>query len=1203
MEILQQVDQLFQSAYFGSTLVLTEYHPYPAMIYTEESGTYVSVCFHGRNYNGYRGVQRDIDEILNFSGCTYLHQRLRTVCLRKAGSLSKIWQVHFNVNESAATRARESKCRLEKTQLKLDFSQLPNHGSTKESQSGKGNPKGESSGLKKPEPGKSPSETYTLAKDRSYWEKEYRAQYALWKNKEPTTEKLREEWNTRRLQASGTAETSAITDGMNSGPSDKVSVATANGHVNPSLLKVSPWKLDMKELAHRPMECVNSPLSIPVASAAFTSVYIVSLGELSKMTRAMRAWAKMNTFSNATQVISLHMVSAATLISELVFGYATEKKASYTIDELQIIQWEAVSVQDTTATIRLNLAAIKDDLNVPNRYQFVEEHPVGTKIPTLVVMTRVPLQNSYPNSDVSVNVPLQMHFENDTGSPSAFRAIADDLKAGDLPGPPGLGGSPITRSGVPLSTLLNLPEGKPFNITCDGGFFKRILDKRIRYIDPVWPVERDEGKYNDVDWVINWNTHVQYYSSMSDQLAFLSFSHPRGASAVSCPIYTDVGLDDNKRINYDLLDDRNQPITTCFYRGAKQFGAQFAPQAEFNLVCIEGLDVPSPFSSDMQQRISGNHFNASVITSTPGVHFPAYNNDENDNAYAAYFQRFKDYWRQSGWDYDVSQPENFTPDMETCICALQSEEASNDNVGSASTEFAVDASGDENLPWSLGWANREQQHKMLYLVRMIHPLHGVRHLFAYGSIRTSSDDIVTSRPPGNDVPLRYNGSYCISGVLGTSERRDGGTKYLVRDVSSYEVQRRFRMRVQPEVMFSDLISRSLDVSAQGVVTLNPNFSNVTFTELLPTTIPTAIANSGVSTEVVDVEFLRAWQRYIKTSLGVTNDTDGYVVFNLSNRLNLSPIASVTYAIKQQQFFIRNNPTLPSDRYSVYPKLHFEDVIISALQTSTAEVGPIRDTDTTKWVNRVISSSSRGNYNGIYMSKCVLSNTRIIHATSNVEAELAMAAASGAGGLFDGIFKALSSIWQTHNMNDQQQKILQNIMDQLKQKFENDKQLQTLDQQFREHMFDRKAEMDGLSTSLAQRDMRNGVGYSGETADPQYQDKYRNFIYSGVYKPTNSVTVPSGAATQNAVTEDLSPNTSVGGGVEIKTAAPGVSVTKGPSANTGPESDLNQLKEAWGNRQSLMAFKKNIRNRGSPGHDKMDEWINTATNRRKTGVLM
>ncbi|UXD80006.1 hypothetical protein [Lasius neglectus picorna-like virus 3] len=348
-------------------------------------------------------------------------------------------------------------------------------------------------------------------------------------------------------QATGTQERTAIQQGENDSPDGEIKMPLNGPNIVPKgdIGRVL-WHRNMYEIAHEPMETPDSPISIAVTTPAHTVIFKRELNNTTNMPPGMRAWAGMHAFTNATRRISLKFISAATLINEIVVGIAPVSKTTYTIQELQLIHWVALNPQDVTATVDLKLADVawNDGENFEvNRYSFstttgTDSAPVH--IPTLVMMTRVGIQNSYANPDVSIQIAITESFKD-----GKFLVTGTQLNSYL---PTTIAGF-RQSDGTTLAEFLNLEPGKPFHIACDGASVVRPSNQRAEEVLRI-PFRRA------MKGTIRYSPDGIYY-------------HAFQSAGLIAPVYTtdqvvfDVG---GVAVTYSTFDTVNVPIQDAYFR-------------------------------------------------------------------------------------------------------------------------------------------------------------------------------------------------------------------------------------------------------------------------------------------------------------------------------------------------------------------------------------------------------------------------------------------------------------------------------------------------------------------------------------------------------------------------------------------------------------------------------------------------------------
>ncbi|APG77918.1 hypothetical protein [Hubei picorna-like virus 53] len=865
---------------------------------------------------------------------------------------------------------------------------------------------------------------------------------------------------------------SDVQDGKNQKPSNENVLPIERHHMPPKVFNYSPWVDDMKALAHKPMVTVGSPITIAVNQPAGTVVDVVSLGELSTMSRAMRIWASVNSECCATIVYSYKFVTAATIINELIFGLAVQKKASYTEDELQIIEWKAINPQEQTATIELNLAPVTSDRLMPNRYTFSETIATGTFVPTLVILTRVPIQNSYANDNVSINVIRMAHFANHTEGPSAFRATAEDLEAGSLNSTSKTIIDATTSTTTTMSDLLRLPQGRPFQITCDGGIAK---------VDELAP--NTALSYTAITGKVNFSPQYTFGinssldpTSITDYTSIASFSlKQNNPMCWYMPMFTPIlqtrsytnAAGDRTYLDYNsfkkiALKTSSNPDETArgIMRGLAASGLAYPVT---DLLIYEAFGRPIPALPDDAMSIKfGEKLTYNGMNRIAFNYRTALEASDVTSYRGEMITRMCNNWADQGWAYVITQTDSFTEAVGTASTYDHTFSSRYQSIQNS------DATGSAGVGYSMnyditGVATGETVSQNFYCVNTVKLWHqdlGQRLLIFLTSVDPSS--------PGDNVSVQIQNLlesvYQVTARLETGQINgygDGSASSVVGNtgfVGFANVTMSLNIDLT-DIDVNTMANRATSLSQSSYFTVNTNQSIINFGTTLATTLPETLAETQSGVEMVDTLFLSNWRQLIR-SLGLANADDDNVTiaFTLWNRISSTPMAYVNYEWSEDVFWVLNNPGTDADRYKAYPKLTYEDIRIGNVRRIVTSTGLV--TDTSRWASRVVEDVSTAAFNGTRTTKSLASGRKRVVVSINTETtqmENAMLATAGISGAFSGITNILQMIFMSNSVDDRLKQTLANQILQIQEKGAQDRETLQL-----------QAALNGLSSEINMR---------------------------------------------------------------------------------------------------------------------------------------
>lgn len=971
--LLKQVSEVVEKVDLSSCKEIIKQNNFPAAI-TDAGGVTVNICFTGKTYKKFAVVQSDLQKVLAQpleKLCTFKRVTLCERSLDGGKSIAPIWQVQYTPVSGGITSAM--------------------------------------SGLK--------------------LEDKHQKQ--------------------RKAQATGTQERAPMQDGKDQHTDGALPIdvyatkGVPKGQINSAI-----WESDLCEIKGKYMETPDSPISIAIDTPAHTVIFTRALNDSTNMPPAMRIWASNHASTNASRMIKLKLVSAATLINEIVVGIAAQKKTTYTIQELQLIEWDAVNPQDVAAEIELKLAnvdwgrgAAADSASSvfnANRYRLrdyaategTDAAPVD--IPTLVIMTRVGIQNSYANPDVSIQIAVQEKFQG-----GKFLMDAQKLNAG-LPAASVLGLAANNMES--LSSWLNVEKGKPFNITCDGTMLTDEVS--LQSEDDEAAITRRAECSLQGYWAATNNTPA------TPELRANAFV-PMSAKGFCLPLY-------NRDTEEVVIRDSDGATRTYTLNGwsnpalhqqsAVPDTQGFFDNMAFNRATRNGTGSIVAQTTVYQTPVAPRYVLLAHSLNGAAV-FPASENVNTDQStfgidmnklvrnidQAAYEQTLLDLLD------DISAYED------KVVTVLPASTISYDVQHSRQFMQRDDASINMQGPYQVATHNDT--------VRQVTPLASV--LVEY--FNTELNQVVRC------LYSLLNGMYAIresgTAISVTPCRFDGTQRIYARDAADTNViAPAFGLTMSASFTLSTnlqlLVGLVNEVKRNLTHSLDPNFSRVAFPLTTPKTLPTTLAETQAPVEYDDVGFVQALNRKLQT-VGVTPTSAQLVLFNLNTIVGGTVTMIVAYDPMYKAFFISNNPQSAADSYRAFRKITYEDVGISQIRVINKISGSIPLTNTSNWINRVVDSSSEARIftgRNLIQRNAIGPNGQV--RTYFRKSRLAQAeemALAAAGGFASQIFSSIFSYLAKKNLMDQQ---IQNDLLKLKAQFENAEKLQ--DQKFQQQL-----ELQGL----------------------------------------------------------------------------------------------------------------------------------------------
>lgn len=1049
MQLLTSIYEIVGKCDFSQCKELTKQYNFPALI-TDKGGITVSICFSGKTYKMFDFVQSDIQKhlALPLNGlCTF---KKVTVCERSLDggkSITPIWQCQF-----------------------LPTSEIPS-----------------GSGLKPTYKLKIPAEVEK--KERNFQKK-------------------------RQAQASGTQERAPIQDGKGKHPDGETPLNIyATKGVPKSQIKTAIWERDIAQIKSDFMETPDSPMAIAINTPPHTVVLRRALNDMRNMPPGMRIWAMAHSSTNASRIIKVKFVTAATIINELVIGIAAQLKTTYTIQELQLIEWDAINPQDLSVEIELKLANVEwsgyPNVNM-NRYTLVEysgsqgtdTNPIN--MPTLVVMTRVGIQNSYANPDLSIQMVIQERFGEGHFLVNAAK-LASGFPASAIT--PGYSSNVI----LPLSEWINEEKGKPFNITCDGGALTNEIS--------LYPEDNESrvaktGMCSLIGyWARRNNTQdppelrAGVRISMSAKCYCLPLYNLKTESITVGQTKIVMRGWESPAVNQENVFD---PDLVMYNNMA--FNKQIADGSP---LVANTTVFPSPTSP--RYIIVAHSLNGAAVHPIEN-----FSEDMLDTGLDFNYLVFKEGLSPSQILLNAVDTMSYYGDRVVTILP-----AASITYTAFKTHVFVnrdDASINTQGPFRVNDYVKGQ------IFETVQPKASVL-LEYFNKITHQTCRVLMSLVDSTYADVK------VPNTIYQACRMEGTMSFYARDLDdtnwigpSFGLQMSTNFSLDTDVQL--LVGLVNEVKRNLTHSLDPNFSRLTFPLTTPKTIPAALAESHTPVEYDDSGFIHSFKRKLTTS-GIHPTDNEIVLFNLNAIVGGSVTMVVAFDHLYNTFFINNNPQSTADYYKSFRKLTYEDVGISQVRVINRVSGAIPSTITTNWINRVVQPEQEST---VFTGRSLINMRSIgpngstrthFRRTRRAQAEEAAFAATGfASQIFSSIFSYLSK----KKLMDQQ---IANDLAKLQKQFENAEKLQN-------QKFEQQLELQGLKAESIKSTATTNFAPPASIQEP-------NNDYGLTFDSSGKVIQPSTTTPQASPSSDLD---------QDQAASPLSSAAVSPVASTSYDNRAN-----------------------------------------------
>lgn len=764
----------------------------------------------------------------------------------------------------------------------------------------------------------------------------------------------------RIKMSTGTAEVSAVMNSRSGEGEPITTMESGLGHINTANVKQQLYRADAKEQAFSKFWVKN--LVIPMNSEAGTTIAVIPYMDKNWMSTPMLAWASLHSLTNVTIRYEFQFITAGTVVNCVLVGMAEVYDApeSYTIEKLQLLEWETTSVNSDRRAVYLNFATPLTsfagsavgalttgvDPNIAPK--------VGDFIPTLVLKTLTTVQNSFANDQVSVNMAVFAQFVPNGNGPNFYYRIKDMTSSASN----SIAGDEVAGvknyRGATLSTLLRMDPNKPFYITCDGS------------VDALYDTEGMLPGYAgklDIDYYIH-NAGVQKNAGDDDPV-FPQVGAMFG-NRIQIPIHVGMTLeneygehikvsmhaqrflfilgiqgrldsDESRSAMAAILGSEDAGKLMFYYRGETQ-------EAQRNMMwraLKTHLLARSKYDAVLV-RISGADIIQSVTVTEP----------TEDSALAAITDKALGYILSS-----VGTNTNIM--VEDMADTAPYRRFYNTIVANPSNEQLANVNNTRRIIME-EWAERSQAYThtrdnevALRIITASNNQTGETGIYMLIVSKNSPDINV------NDTghAAEFNGSIVWQNPAPTIPQPNFlDFAYDLREDIRYSVE-----------LPSNLVKRITDIQAKGTLTIDPQMSILEFANTLPPTITNVLAESGSRTTIRDPEFLVRWRSLLR-HLNYDCSTQN-VRFTLSNTIQALPMATVMYHGDKDIFVLMNVPTQPEHTYRTYPKVIAEETIISNLQLVPRGLPLVGKTDTTRWISRVVATyDDERVFNGQALSK-------------------------------------------------------------------------------------------------------------------------------------------------------------------------------------------------------------------------------------------
>lgn len=868
---------------------------------------------------------------------------------------------------------------------------------------------------------------------------------------------------------------------------DTTQLVGSISHIKAGNFQQQLYNLDLKEQAFKRYKVRN--INIPVNEVTEdTTIMTIPYGDQSWMSPPMIAWANQHSLMNVPICYEFQFITASTIVNALAFGILDSYRTTAATQELQVLEWAATPANSDARKVILRyatpLSSIAGTTAIGPMVAGVNPRvspAIDDLVPTICVNTLTGVQNSFPNNAVDVQIVVYAHFvyEDSTG----FRWTQADLRnvAATTTGVEGTG--LVSTQGTILSTILRIDPSQPMYPTLDGTIASRFppVDIVAGY-GPGVEEERsaacvmlddsptfDDSNFSNTSVISQTDTDITIPIIAPISYEFLSpVDQATRRTLIADPWVLQSLLaygympDTNK--NSDLYDAISSGLDLTSLVAASELANMNDSQKNFMNQYWPRLTRTAPSSASGQAVLA--------LANGPALIKPI-------NAYRS--GQFAAPLTTTIIDYIVAQI--ITQGLQVLV-------------------YTVAAAEDLEISFQ-GYTNAyDDVHNIPNYLDGVSTSVTSHTLLSSSNFNAITRTIKNSYKPGDRINLETMND--LHGVTYAGDKRllvvsDGtsvayyvlGMVFTVANInpvgaypdflSPNMVNTRFRgydnqnglivvpegepVSVEAKMYYnmpnSNIVTLLDEQRLTGYLTLPAGYSILEFGNTLPPTLNSTIALSLGRTVPRDPYFNRSWLNLLR-SMNYSPQNQ-YVRFTLSNIQNIVPMAQVLYDGENDVFMVGNNPSAAQYSYLAMPKATAEELRISNLQLVARGNPPTSGTNTLNWINRVTDSDSTffngqaisltpklmGNIVGsrrMFTTGIKISNSVYI-STNKQGAALAAAVGGGASGLASVLQQqAMQENWFQYMTQSQQMQIQANI-DQLAQQFENNKELQSLAQQF------------------------------------------------------------------------------------------------------------------------------------------------------------
>lgn len=831
-------------------------------------------------------------------------------------------------------------------------------------------------------------------------------------------------------QATGTAEMNMISEHYDDTKADAVMPAD-QGTARGVLTRAPIWHLNLADTVVQYREMSDSPRLINMEAAVHSVVDKLSYGDMSKMPTCMRWWAYSHESGAPTIWLKLVLVSAATIVNQFIIGMADSNKSTYTVEELQQIEGVVINPQEGSICIPIRLAATSLTNEAPTRVTFTQTPIDGTDanpvlVPTLVILTATEIQNAYDNAKVKVNIRKLARF-GDLKEPwfITSRSLLS-MKSALTPAP----GSRIGTQGFQrLSTVLGLPVGYPMFITCDGAYIQdhKRLPSRVS-VSKNLPLLDKNMQPGVVRQTCDMTGDIRYYAHTDG-----------GGSVWSAEFLSQDQLDSAKpRFEIDMYGKTASDQMNGLLGGR-----------------VDNKPIPClPFKSSVMLLGQGDSCMPPSVSLVNTV-------ISEDLSPDSVYLRVIEPWLENltpEYAYVVSEIPT-TIKVDVYYRLVNSTVTRAVNVPGDTVEGSLIGSAIFNCQSGNTTPEDPQTDKRTFIVTHIiettHPSQGSSTIYAaYCNDKFTNDAFarISQRPVSatvvNIAGINFDSFNFVYNRFVANQQVAGSMMLETAFIPN-------RGTLEP-VNLASTPARIVLAKSNPVSTLGTGLSRLVLANTLPKTVPQTVAMGRGNVEVRDDYCYQQLRLYIE-ALGISVPQDQVLMFQIYMQSGLTVVATVVYDYQTNELYVVNKPASDNDYYRTLRKLLAEDVFVGNFNVVEKSTGVVPYTDTSAWVDRVVSDKSQGVYTGTLLSRLKI---RTKQKTSTTQSEVLLPLLAGGGQAMTAIMQYL--MWKQKLDQDQKNKL-----EQMEKEFQYKMQMQQQQQGWKE-------KMAGIQNPVAQMPLGTGV---------------------------------------------------------------------------------------------------------------------------------